>query len=246
VALSIDAVTFDCADPLRVATFWAAALERQLDPESDDDGALVHAPAGTSELGFQPVPEAKVVKNRLHIDLRPTGSMAAEVERLHGLGATTFPYVEEGGRYWTVMHDVEGNEFCVLRSAAEGAPRSEVGIDSVVFDCTDPFRVADFWCAALGFEVGARGDVGVEIRGAGGPMLSFVTVPEPKAVKNRLHLDLRPTGSMAAEVERLEGIGASIVGRVDVEGSFWTVMQDPEGDELCVLRGPEDGWTPEG
>ncbi len=43
-------------------------------------------------------------------------------------------------------------------------------------------------------------------------------------------------------VERLKGLGATVVGRVDEEGSFWTVMQDPEGNELCVLRGPEDGW----
>ena len=67
-------------------------------------------------------------------------------------------------------------------------------------------------------------------------------MPESKVVKNRVHLDLRATGSMAAEVERLEGIGATVVRRVDEEGSFWTVMQDPEGNELCVLRGPEDGW----
>jgi hypothetical protein len=51
---------------------------------------------------------------------------------------------------------------------------------------------------------------------------------------------------MAAEVERLEGLGATVVGRVDEEGSFWTVMQDPEGNEFCILRGPEDGWTPAG
>ena len=67
-------------------------------------------------------------------------------------------------------------------------------------------------------------------------------MPESKVVKNRVHLDLRATGSMAVEVERLEGVGATVVGRVDEEGSFWTVMHDPEGNELCVLRGPEDGW----
>ena len=73
--------------------------------------------------------------------------------------------------------------------------------------------------------------------------LYFQPVPESKVVKNRLHLDLRPSGSMAAEVARLEELGATVVRRVDEEGSFWTVMQDPEGNELCVLRGPEDGWA---
>ena len=73
----------------------------------------------------------------------------------------------------------------------------------------------------------------------------FQIVPEGKSVKNRLHLDLRPSGSMAAEVARLEEAGASAITRVDEGGSFWTVMGDPEGNEFCVLRGPEDGWSGE-
>jgi predicted enzyme related to lactoylglutathione lyase len=72
----------------------------------------------------------------------------------------------------------------------------------------------------------------------------FQKVPEGKVVKNRLHLDLRPLDSMAAEVARSVALGATVQGRVDEEGSFWTVMLDPEGNEFCILRGPEDGWTP--
>ena len=124
-----------------------------------------------------------------------------------------------------------------------------LGLDTVMFDCADPMRVARFWAEALGWELDPEPEPGEAlVRDPTGRTegLYFQPVPESKVAKNRLHLDLRPTGSMAAEVERLEGIGASIVGRVDVEGSFWTVMQDPEGNELCVLRGPEDGWTPEG
>jgi predicted enzyme related to lactoylglutathione lyase len=75
--------------------------------------------------------------------------------------------------------------------------------------------------------------------------LFFQPVPEPKVAKNRVHLDLRPSGSMAKEVERLSALGGTVVGRVDEDGSFWTVMRDPEGNELCVLRGPGDGWKPE-
>ena len=73
----------------------------------------------------------------------------------------------------------------------------------------------------------------------------FQKVPESKAVKNRLHLDVRPTGSMEAEVARLKESGATEQTLVKVEGSFWTVMLDPEGNEFCVLRGPEDGWSGE-
>ena len=75
--------------------------------------------------------------------------------------------------------------------------------------------------------------------------LFFQTVPEPKTVKDRIHLDVRPTGSMEAEVARVMELGATVKGRVDVEGSFWTIMLDPEGNEFCVLRGPEDGWSGE-
>ena len=121
-------------------------------------------------------------------------------------------------------------------------------IDSLTFDCADVMRVARFWTDALGWELDPESEPdGALVAGpTGAPgMLFFQPVPEPKVAKNRLHIDLRPAESMAAEVARLEELGATVVGRVDVEGSFWTVMQDPEGNGLCVLRGPEDGWTPE-
>ncbi|HEY8017956.1 MAG TPA: VOC family protein, partial [Actinomycetota bacterium] len=73
----------------------------------------------------------------------------------------------------------------------------------------------------------------------GWPLL-FLIVPEGKTVKNRWHLDLSPPSTMAEEVDRLLGAGATAVRRVDEGGSFWTVMTDPEGNEFCVLRGPDD------
>ena len=121
-----------------------------------------------------------------------------------------------------------------------------LALDSVTFDCADVMRVARFWADALGWELDPESEPDgarvVRDPSRRSDSLYFQPVPEPKVVKNRLHLDLRASGSMAAEVERLEGLGATVVGRVDEEGSFWTVMQDPEGNELCVLRGPEDGW----
>jgi predicted enzyme related to lactoylglutathione lyase len=121
MALALDKVTFDCADVMRVARFWTDALGWELDPESEPDGALVRDPSGRSGgIYFQPVPESKVAKNRVHLDTRPTGSMAAEVERLEGLGATVVGRVDEGGSFWTVMQDPEGNELCVLRGPEDG------------------------------------------------------------------------------------------------------------------------------
>ena len=120
-------------------------------------------------------------------------------------------------------------------------------VDSLTFDCAEPKAVADFWCAVLGYDLVEIDEEGADIRdpkGEGWPML-FLVVPEGKAVKNRVHLDLRPPESMATEVERVKALGATELRFVEEGGSFWTVMLDPEGNEFCVLRGPEDGWSPE-
>jgi predicted enzyme related to lactoylglutathione lyase len=117
----VDTLNFDCADPVRVATFWAAALGYEMDDYPEPDAAYIRDPSGrTRGIFFQTVPEPKAAKNRLHMDLRPTGSMAEEVERLQRLGATVRGYVEEGGSFWTQMRDPEGNEFCVLRGPKDG------------------------------------------------------------------------------------------------------------------------------
>ncbi len=121
MTLELDSLSFDCAQPVRVARFWAAALGFELDPESNDELAWIADPScRTRGIFFQAVPESKIAKNRLHMDLRPAGSMAAEVERLAGLGAVTVGRVDEGGSFWTVMRDVEGNELCVLRGPEDG------------------------------------------------------------------------------------------------------------------------------
>jgi len=127
VGLAPDTLTFDTGDPVRVATFWAAALGYDLvDP--DPAGAYVADPSGqTRGIFFQPVPEPKTAKNRVHLDLRPSGTMREEVDRLRRLGATELDLVEKDASavdgqptFWTVMQDVEGNEFCVLRGPGDG------------------------------------------------------------------------------------------------------------------------------
>jgi predicted enzyme related to lactoylglutathione lyase len=122
-----------------------------------------------------------------------------------------------------------------------------LSVDTLTIDCHDPKLLADFWCAALGYRLDEIDEKDAIIKPAAEPgwTMLFQFVPEEKTVKNRLHLDVRPSGSMAAEVARLEKIGATAITRVDEGGSFWTVMSDPEGNEFCVLRGPEDGWSGE-
>ena len=125
MSLGFDKVTFDCADVMAMARFWAAALDWEVDPDSEPDGAAINDPSGRSGgFYFQPVPESKVAKNRVHIDLRPSESMATEVARLQQLGATIQGRVDEGGSFWTVMLDPEGNELCVLRGPEDGWPGS--------------------------------------------------------------------------------------------------------------------------
>jgi hypothetical protein len=86
--------------------------------------AIVDPEGHGPRLYFQRVPEPKVVKNRVHLDLNVSGGrhvplaerrvhVNAEVERLRGVGATELRPVEEHGEYWVVMADPEGNEFCL-------------------------------------------------------------------------------------------------------------------------------------
>jgi len=113
-------------------------------------------------------------------------------------------------------------------------------IQCVCVDTADPARLADFWEAALGWRrTFADSDEVVLEPPAGSPEdgvspdLLFLRVPDVKAGKNRLHLDLRPL-DQAAEVARLEGLGAR---RVDIgQGTVrWVVLADPDGNEFCVL-----------
>jgi predicted enzyme related to lactoylglutathione lyase len=114
MSLRMTEVVIDCADHGSVVDFWAAALGYERRPVNEQYVALV-PPAvepGLPPLLFQKVPEPKVVKNRVHLDFRAV-SMAAEVERLVGLGATVLAERRLGQFAWTVLADPEGNEFCV-------------------------------------------------------------------------------------------------------------------------------------
>ena len=103
-------LTFDCVDALGVARVWAAALGSDVDEGSTPERAYVEAPAwGGPNLWFRGARGPKTAPNRLHLDLRPLTSMDEEVTRLRGLGATVVERFDD----ITVMHDPEGNEFCV-------------------------------------------------------------------------------------------------------------------------------------
>ncbi|KOU39223.1 VOC family protein [Streptomyces sp. WM6378] len=114
-------VTFDCADAYRLATFWAEVLDGTVGKEDEPDDPEVLVAAEGITLLFIEVPDAKSVKNRVHLDLQPQDrSRDEEVERLLSLGATLVgDHRRPDGTGWATMTDIEGNEFCVERSAEE-------------------------------------------------------------------------------------------------------------------------------
>lgn len=116
MALRLVHVTFDAVDPAALAAFWAAALQRPVDPV-DPAAAGFFASIDNDAKDrttwfFLKVPEGKVAKNRVHVDLE-ADDLEAEVTRLTALGATRISEHEEWGATWTVLTDPEGNEFCV-------------------------------------------------------------------------------------------------------------------------------------
>jgi predicted enzyme related to lactoylglutathione lyase len=111
-------------------------------------------------------------------------------------------------------------------------------LTEVVVDAADPRRLSAFWAEVLGWEVTDEDETGVEISppGGGRPKLVFVPVPEAKAGKNRLHLDVNPTGcDQVAELARLHALGATDVD-IGQGDQTWYVLADPEGNEFCLLR----------
>lgn len=115
-------------------------------------------------------------------------------------------------------------------------------LQCTVIDCNDARHVGEFWAALLGMALEHDGDDPTEFWldfGPEGRDLLFVTVPEPKSIKNRLHLDLRPS-DQAAEVERALALGARHVDIGQGEQT-WVVPADPEGNEFCILRALRPG-----
>ncbi len=121
-------LVLDCHDPERLAAFWCAALDFTVIERSEGKVEIgsweptveeVRARQMPPTMVFVRVPEGKVAKNRLHLDVSPIdGNTDQEVTRLLALGATRADVGQGADRGWVVMADPEGNEFCVLRSLA--------------------------------------------------------------------------------------------------------------------------------
>ena len=112
-------------------------------------------------------------------------------------------------------------------------------------DCADAYRLSEWWKQVLGYvdledDPNEPGHVECLIRSPEtGHRLLFIEVPDVKQVKNRLHFDLRPAppATRESELDRLQGLGATVVDDRRLEnGRGWVVLADPEGNEFCILR----------
>ena len=110
---------------------------------------------------------------------------------------------------------------------------------AVVFDCGNAGKLAQFWSEVLGRPVGpdpSEEFASIDAGGGAALSLAFAKVPEPKAGKNRVHLDLT-VAALDDEVERVIAAGAREAGRFEEDGSRWVTLTDPDGNEFDLVAG---------
>jgi Glyoxalase-like domain len=213
----------DATDPNLLGEFWAAALDLELHHQDNGDARL-SGPSPEHTVWVNRVPEPKTVKHRVHLDVN-----TSSVDELVRLGATV---LDADSFRWTLMADPEDGEFCAFVRDGEIERRLyEIGVDSGD-SAEDCHRIAAWWADVLGARL-VDDDSGYsyvdQVPGAPYGSLDFVPVPEPKTVKNRIHLDL-----LTPDVDALVDAGAVVLRRPDDEIS-WTVMADPDGNEFCAF-----------
>ena len=212
----------DAVDPDLLGRFWAAALHRDFEALDDGDARLL-GPTPAHTVWVNKVPEPVTVKQRAHLDI-----WAGSVEEIEALGATV---VDRDSFTWVVMKDPEGGELCVFVTDDE----SKHGLYEINVDTSaDPRPIATWWGDVLGAKVEHREERMAfswieQVPGMPFENIVFAPVPEPKSVKNRIHIDVT-----TSSVEALVDAGASVVRPQDQEIS-WTVMADPEGNEFCAF-----------
>jgi predicted enzyme related to lactoylglutathione lyase len=230
---------FDANEPPLLARFWAEALRWEIRDGTDGEIGLVPTDDTRWRILFLPVPEKKVGKNPIHLDLTTTSidDQAEMVGRLVALGGHHVDVGQGPDERHVVLADPEGNELCIIEpdnSFLAGCGR----LGSIT--CDGSPQVGYFWSQALGWPLVWDQDQETAIRAPDGtgPFITWGPPVPAKTTKNRLHLDIAPDhGDQRAEVDRLVSLGATPIdiGQGDVD---WAVMADPDGNEFCVLSPP--------
>ena len=214
----------DAIDPTRLGRFWAEVLGLTFESQANGDGYL-SGPTPAHTIWVNGVPEPKTVKHRMHIDVN-----ASSVEEIERLGATV---LDADSFPWTLMADPEGGEFCVfVREGQITQPLYEIGIDTP--DSPEAaHRIAAWWGNVLGVAVSDDDEHGYSyienIPAAPFEGIFFAPVPEPKTVKNRIHLDVT-----TKDLDQLIAAGATLLRAQDDE-IRWNVLADPDGNEFCAF-----------
>ncbi len=211
----------DANDVPAIQGFWASALHLDSELFADDGSAVLRGEQPHQTIWINVVPEAREVKNRVHLDL-----WATSLDAFAGLTQVW------GDRLpWTTFADPEGNQFCVFVDADRSPGLKDVEVDSV-----DHAAIAawwtDVWGGTLQHDLDDDYSYIEDVPGAPFLAIDFAPVPEPKTVKNRLHWDV--TLLDGATVDDLVVAGASVLAAPTSEDR-WTVMADPEGNEFCVF-----------
>jgi len=232
MSVQIYALSFDAKDPAGLARFWAGVLGRDLG--ADGTSVLPDNDLGFI-LRFLPSDVEKHWRNQIHFDL-PSQTLEAQqamVDRALELGAQHLDVGQTPEDEHVVLADPEGNEFCVIEPDNNFLAGTGV-IGALSSDGSQ--AVGYFWSKALEWPLVWDQDEETAIQSPrGGTKISWGGPPyNERAPKNRLHLDLVPSGDAEAEVERLIGLGAKrhASGQAHSDG---IELADPDGNEFCIL-----------
>jgi hypothetical protein len=222
--LCLDAVDIETA-----ARFWGAALGLKV--RRSGSNVRLAGPSAAHTVWINEVPEPKTVKNRVHIDVH-TGSLAELTDR----GARVVePATAE--QAWTVLTDPDGQEFCAfVRDSLGDSLNNKVPayrLYEVVVDCAEAESesLARWWASVLGGELEREDDGWALSKVPGVPFecLVFGPMPEPKAIKNRVHWDIE-----VPDLQLLVTAGATVL-RPRGGDIKWHVLADPAGNEFCAF-----------
>ena len=218
----------DATDARRTADFWGGVLGLRVQHDHDGD-AVLRGERPEQTIWVNTVPEPRTVKQRVHLDLE-----AASLAPIVALGATVVLDAADSGFPWTVLADPEGGELCVfVRDGVPADPPArlyELAVDTATSETSR--SLAEWWASVLDGQAvhDGRGFWWVtDVDGLPFESLDIVPVPEPKAVKNRLHWDV-----VSDDVHGLIARGATVLA-VPAETTPWHVLADPDGNEFCVF-----------